>query len=149
MGKMLSGKTPVFEQLPLCVHWPCYDEKSRKKAGNSSDFFISKSQAVYFSKCKNKSTGFIPFFAKQFHGWVRQLSWAKKVIQIEPFKHDEHAKQKLLLYKGIYFQILLQFFFAKIPFIPQVVMPSWCFSSHISNKRAFLWQFQAQIAAAL
>ena len=112
-------------------------------------FFISKSQAVYFSKCKKNYTGFVPFFAKQFHGWVRQLSWAKKVIQIEPFKHDEHAKQKLLLYKGIYFQILLQFFFAKIPFIPQVVMPSWCFSSHISNKRAFLWQFQAQIAAAL
>ena len=112
-------------------------------------FLFQKAKQSTFQNAKRTLQALYPFFAKQFHGWVRQLSWTKKVIQIEPFKHDEHAKQKLLLYKGIYFQILLQFFFAKIPFIPQVVMPSWCFSSHISNKRAFLWQFQAQIAAAL
>ena len=113
-------------------------------------FLFQKAKQSTFQNAKRTlQKALYTFFAKQFHGWVRQLSWAKKVIQIEPFKHDEHAKQKLLLYKGIYFQILLQFFFAKIPFIPQVVMPSWCFSSHISNKRAFLWQFQAQIAAAL
>ena len=126
---------------PLTLLWWKVKE-SRKFLGF---FLFQKAKQSTFQNAKS----FVPFFAKQFHGWVRQLSWAKKVIQIEPFKHDEHAKQKLLLYKGIYFQILLQFFFAKIPFIPQVVMPSWCFSSHISNKRAFLWQFQAQIAAAL
>ena len=123
--------------------------KSQGKPEIPQIFLFQKAKQSTFQNAKRTLTIFVPFFAKQFHGWVRQLSWAKKVIQIEPFKHDEHAKQKLLLYKGIYFQILLQFFFAKIPFIPQVVMPSWCFSSHISNKRAFLWQFQAQIAAAL
>ena len=121
MGKMLSGKTPFSSNC----HLASTDLVTIKNQGKPEipQIFISKSQAVYFAKCKNKNSTWqallYPFLPNNFMDESGNWVEPRKLFKLNPSSMMSMPNRSCCYIRACIFKFCCNFSLQKFPSSPR------------------------------